>query len=47
MAKKNRRQGRQLVTVHDVARRAGVSAMTVSRVTSGSPNVIDETRGRI
>ena len=35
------------MTVLDVAKRAGVSAMTVSRVTSGSPNVIEETRARV
>ena len=47
LAKKARRKGLQLVTVLDVAKRAGVSAMTVSRVTSGSPNVIEETRARV
>ena len=34
-------------TVHDVARVAGVSAMTVSRVINGRDNVSDATRGRV
>src|SRR6266699_3358550 len=34
-------------TVHDVARMAGVSAMTVSRVVNGSASVRPETRRRV
>jgi LacI family transcriptional regulator len=33
--------------VHDVARRAGVSLMTVSRVVNGAPGVAPETRARV
>ena len=35
------------VTIRDVAARAGVSLMTVSRVVNGSPNVSDTTRSRV
>lgn len=35
------------VTISDVARRAGVSSMTVSRVVNGRPNVAEETRARV
>lgn len=35
------------VTIRDVAHRAGVSAMTVSRVINGSAKVTDETRTRV
>ncbi len=34
-------------TVADVARAAGVSPMTVSRVVNGEPNVLDKTRARV
>jgi DNA-binding LacI/PurR family transcriptional regulator len=34
-------------TVLDVARKLGVSAMTVSRALSGNPHVTDETRRRV
>ena len=37
----------RMVTIRDVARRAGVSAMTVSRVINGSPRVGDETRRQV
>ncbi|MEQ8935293.1 MAG: LacI family DNA-binding transcriptional regulator [Amphiplicatus sp.] len=36
-----------MVTIHEVARHAGVSPMTVSRVINGETNVRDETRGRV
>ena len=36
-----------VVTMIDVARAAGVSAMTVSNVVNGRPNVRDETRRRV
>lgn len=45
--KKRRRRGHQQVSLHDVARRAGVSPMTVSRVVSGAPHVQDATRARV
>jgi len=38
------RRSRGSVTIQDVARTAGVSAMTVSRVINGEPNVRDTTR---
>ena len=38
------RRSRGSVTIQDVARSAGVSAMTVSRVVNGEPNVRDSTR---
>ena len=38
------RRSRGSVTIQDVARAAGVSAMTVSRVVNGEPNVRDSTR---
>lgn len=38
------RRSRGSVTIQDVARAAGVSAMTVSRVINGEPNVRDTTR---
>lgn len=43
MTKSNRR-GRGTATVQDVARAAGVSAMTVSRVVNGATNVRESTR---
>jgi LacI family transcriptional regulator len=41
---KGTRRGRGSVTIEHVARAAGVSAMTVSRVINKEPNVRDETR---
>jgi LacI family transcriptional regulator len=38
------RRQRSALTIHDVARRAGVSPMTVSRVINGEKNVRDSTR---
>ena len=34
-------------TINDVARRAGVSIKTVSRVANGEPNVRESTRSRV
>lgn len=42
----SRRRSR-FATIADVARRAGVSKMTVSRVIRGSPDVREETRARV
>jgi LacI family transcriptional regulator len=42
-----RRTNRGTVTILDVARAAGVSTMTVSRVMNGAANVRDETRARV
>lgn len=42
--KKPRRRRSNAVTIHEVARRAGVSPMTVSRVTNGESNVRESTR---
>jgi LacI family transcriptional regulator len=44
---KKRRRGRNAVTMHEVARHAGVSPMTVSRVLSGDAKVRAETRDRV
>lgn len=42
-----RRRSQQGPTVADVAKLAGVSAMTVSRVVNGDAHVLDETRQRV
>ena len=42
--KKTRRRRGSAVTIHEVARKAGVSPMTVSRVTNGEDNVREATR---
>lgn len=47
MARKSARRGGKVVTIHDVARHAGVSPMTVSRVINGETNVRDETRANV
>ena len=47
MAKKNSRRRGGVITIHDVAKHAGVSTMTVSRVINGETNVREETRQRV
>jgi LacI family transcriptional regulator len=47
LAKKGNRKSGSVVTIHDVARHAGVSPMTVSRVINSEANVRDETRARV
>ena len=42
--RKTRRRRGNAVTIHEVARKAGVSPMTVSRVTNGEDNVRESTR---
>ena len=47
MARKAGRKGGKAVTIHDVARHAGVSTMTVSRVINARDNVLEETRAKV
>jgi len=44
---KNTRKQRHAATIHDVAERAGVSPMTVSRVVNGGKNVRESTRAAV
>jgi LacI family transcriptional regulator len=44
MTKKSSRRSGKVVTIHDVARHAGVSPMTVSRVINAGANVREKTR---
>jgi LacI family transcriptional regulator len=44
---KNGRRHRGAATIHDVAQRAGVSPMTVSRVVNGEKNVRGATRDAV
>lgn len=43
----NRYQGQMAARIKDVARRVGVSSVTVSRVLSNKPHVSEEVRRRI
>jgi len=47
LARKNGRRSGSMVTIHDVARHAGVSPMTVSRVINSETNVREETRAKV
>lgn len=47
MAPKSSRRGGSSVTIHDVARQAGVSPMTVSRVINAEGNVREATRVKV
>ena len=40
-------RGGQKPSIYDVARAAGVSHMTVSRVLNGHPNIRESTRARV
>jgi LacI family transcriptional regulator len=47
LAKKSGRRGNNVVTIREVARHAGVSPMTVSRVVNGESNVREPTRIKV
>ncbi|WP_249138149.1 LacI family DNA-binding transcriptional regulator [Phenylobacterium montanum] len=47
MNKRTARRGSNVVTIRDVARHAGVSPMTVSRVVNGESNVREPTRAKV
>ncbi|MBU6299460.1 MAG: LacI family transcriptional regulator, partial [Alphaproteobacteria bacterium] len=46
-SQKSGRKNRGAATIHDVAKRAGVSPMTVSRVVNGEKNVRPATRAAV
>lgn len=47
LVKSRRRRSQNAVTLHHVAKRAGVSPMTVSRVIGGQANVSEQARARV
>ena len=44
---KEKKMDKQTITIYDVAREAGVSMATVSRVVNGNPNVKPTTRKKV